>query len=1029
MKLRSRLLSLQKNDEQKRSIDWKKQENKKKLKEKTTSKNRVFSANTYDITSNADGVSAKRQCIDEIKNKSVNKSTKSPSTKKDKRISCNGDGGKNIHNLQDIQVSDNWECKCYGCSEYAYHGHNYNGGTNHFDETCKRYILFGYYPPSNYLCPQENCIYVDKSYGNIYLSDGYQWRPFSCGLIMFGNGDPNKNPYICCKKSIIFLDKITHNLYIRGCKKWIRVQNPHPVICADTSPTKNPDDLKCVYVDKSKGKLFVNSNSQWKFFTGGIECNSGVPNNNTHDPQCLCMYVDKDGQDIYLSDGSNWFLYRDLVTSGKGTPMNEGNANTDPTRFCIYVDKENCDLYTSDGTEWKLLRPKLKIEDLTDVCIDSPTSGQSLIFLDGCWTNANFTSNNAVKNYQFCGYIDIVQEGVNNDCQWVDDISDKEPRIVTTCFVNQLNEPRLTGTAVVAYDLNAPPLSVDQTTQKYILANHGQVGPTYGVSYRWENDDLFVGSFYKRLTQMTERNGTRDSLATVFRLATVIKSIKEGNDPAPVSSTFIDLDQYADVLGLTAPVAGVDNHSYNDMGGLSDNDVAVIPETLKKGLGDIDISNDGVYIFVVNLYDKYLYKIPILKDGVVTDYTDSLDTRANSIARFNLVQMARNIYDRNIIIDNYGFPLKSDIIKGDKNLRPFGLKYYHGRIYFSITNTEEFKTDGTVHTSQLSVLNARKDLFASVFSFDGCSSDTLKHEITLKLDYSRDSSTDNWLPWSNDFDNITNDTNFTHQAILSDIEFDVPECESNKSVNMIIGFRNRYADMYLEGIQPVGPEPQAEGDMLRVLQNGDKWVMEPLSRQVFSEYFEDFNKHNESCEGAIAVSKTRKLVFSTFLDPINFQSSGWASFFAPSGEDLVGGKKERLVEVFFGSSGVNSPFFDKANGLGDLEIFEKKVEIPFCMKVCDAIIVINNTTFAIKPLLEAVISEQQTMLDNITYDALMVKTDGGRVSLGTNLNFDQLFTVVMPSPLTLKDAYQFIIQMSQYPCNKIIIPVIDFFCA
>ncbi|MBK9491087.1 MAG: hypothetical protein IPO07_21560 [Haliscomenobacter sp.] len=81
----------------------------------------------------------------------------------------------------------------------------------------------------------------------------------------------------------------------------------------------------------------------------------------------------------------------------------------------------------------------------------------------------------------------------------------------------------------------------------------------------------------------------------------------------------------------------------------------------KVSLGDIDISDDGRYLYIVNLYDRHLYKI---------DLQDPLDPQvptSNEVERFE--------------IPDLGTISNTD---GDGEHRPWGLKFYRGKLYVGV---------------------------------------------------------------------------------------------------------------------------------------------------------------------------------------------------------------------------------------------------------------------------------------------------------------------------------------------------------
>ena len=195
-------------------------------------------------------------------------------------------------------------------------------------------------------------------------------------------------------------------------------------------------------------------------------------------------------------------------------------------------------------------------------------------------------------------------------------------------------------------------------------------------------------------------------------------------------------------------------------------------KTGREGLGDIDISADEKYLYVINLYDKRIYIIDI----------DNPSATAQSVA-----------------IPNPGCT--------NGVFRPFGLKVRKGKLYVG----------GVCDAS--SSTGTRNDLKAIVYSMDlGTNTFDPGTILDFPLDYYRDPAwaegfynpTDGtvapggesfvthnrwWYPWEDTYDPLTYNVGIApwgHLAhshpmpILSDLEFDENE-------NLILGFSDLLA--------------------------------------------------------------------------------------------------------------------------------------------------------------------------------------------------------------------------------------------
>lgn len=178
-------------------------------------------------------------------------------------------------------------------------------------------------------------------------------------------------------------------------------------------------------------------------------------------------------------------------------------------------------------------------------------------------------------------------------------------RLATPCYVFGAYQ----GSTVDAF-VSTPGTSsagpwVDGLPQDSIghLATHGQIGSTWGVAYNPNTNILYTSAFIKRHVALGP-GGT----GAIYQI-----------DPTGVTppSVFVDLNAL-----FGANTAGADPHPYGTTalcpdaaGGNSNfacwfNDVNAWVPVGRQGLGDLDISEDGQFLFVMNMTNKTLYKIP-----------------------------------------------------------------------------------------------------------------------------------------------------------------------------------------------------------------------------------------------------------------------------------------------------------------------------------------------------------------------------------------------------------------------------------
>ena len=476
-----------------------------------------------------------------------------------------------------------------------------------------------------------------------------------------------------------------------------------------------------------------------------------------------------------------------------------------------------------------------------------------------------------------------VDLGVLQDNQYVD--SNSTPRLFTTCFVrgdtaNLENEPAL----VSVLHTNEGQTPGNKQTE----VTYDQVGTVYGLAYSKQTQNIFLGSFQRRTSDVGP-----DGNDAIYRL----------DDNGNVN-TLVQLDTY---FGTT-DIAGA--YSHGDIGVHDENnrptdfddwnqDQLGFAATTKVGFGDVEISADGEHLWTINLADRKLYKIEV---GDGSTYADQA-SESRTIDSFDIVNNLADLVPGSRA--NAG-----DVIQ---DLRPFALSERDGLIYIGLVDSAQ----ATQNT---------EDLHAYVYSFDPtAATPSFTQELAFALDYERQSknngvhSNSNWQPWVDNFSDLAvdlDDENIpwveTTQPILSDIEFD-------NNGDIILGFRDRTADQ----IGPATPDTDGNshsngelytvssgGDILRGTSDGNNWSIESGATDADpdTEFYggEQFDDHNETAQGALVQIPGYDSVETTALDPLDLSTGGI------TGLNNTDGSQTRGIEI------VEENFF-KANGLGDLE--------------------------------------------------------------------------------------------------------------
>jgi MYXO-CTERM domain-containing protein len=406
------------------------------------------------------------------------------------------------------------------------------------------------------------------------------------------------------------------------------------------------------------------------------------------------------------------------------------------------------------------------------------------------------------------------------------------PYLVTTCFVQ--GRPAARDAAVVAFR------DTPDDSGHIALASANQVGAVYGLGYHAGLETLYTAAFHKR-------------------------GVPFG--PAGPGGVYaINLRSGAVATFLTVPNAGTDTHTRTNN---------YFPDTRARfptgttSLGDLDLSEDGSELAVMNLNDRKIYRFAVPAGTPLGSFSHGAA----------------------------GQPWAADA-------RPFGLAYHDGRLYH-----------GVVRSAQSS--QNPDELWAFVYRSAPDGSE-MQEVSSTSLRYDRGELWPGegeaiWNPWKDPPGTLVPNRGRFPMPMLADIAFAPGDSQ------MIVGFRDRFGDMTFYTTPPNQPPPGEEiyntpgGDIVPAWPADDLWRF-----QVSPEYYTgDFgpnprNTHDETSFGGLAVLPDGDTVAMTANSPIVISSAGavWLSISA-------GSDKGREEIYRFGSGGDN---FGKANGLGDLEV-------------------------------------------------------------------------------------------------------------
>lgn len=334
-------------------------------------------------------------------------------------------------------------------------------------------------------------------------------------------------------------------------------------------------------------------------------------------------------------------------------------------------------------------------------------------------------------------------------------------------------------------------------------------------------------------------------------------------------------------------------------------DPAAFDQAGKVGLGDIDISDDGKYLFVMNLYTRKLLRL-------------ELNDPKNPTSVVNVVQ--------------YTIP---DPGCTNGVLRPWAVGFHRNKVFVGAVCSGE--NSGVNH------LGGATDLYAYVYKLEnptGAATIDSTPVVSFPLNYQRGVSTINsldskkWHIWTNNADSTTYAaaSNGRPSPILSDIEF------SDRG-DLLLDFMDRGGDQYgyanywylktslAQGVFATGGELLIAGnkclDTFNIEKNGKTQSINGLvtgsgvgnnEGPGGGEFFGNdllAGAHYEISQGGSAVIPGTGEVILTVMDPYRWYTGGTEV------HSSINGGVSTEYEVHYNASISN---FGKANGLGDIEL-------------------------------------------------------------------------------------------------------------
>ncbi len=489
-----------------------------------------------------------------------------------------------------------------------------------------------------------------------------------------------------------------------------------------------------------------------------------------------------------------------------------------------------------------------------------------------------------------------------------EDYCEENPRVATACYVN--GNPLAGGSAATpdayvafGYDKsgNGANYSNDPPTAGSggfpdALANASQVGAVWGNTWDKRSNDIFTVAVLKR------HSGTGDlGLSGIYRI-----NYPEGG--SATVSEYMELNACAsvDVGTVNRPDLPANKNMESD-------DTEAYENAGKKGLGGLDISDDGTALWTINLSTKELIKIKIRNatTSALITYADAGTPDCNNITTFDIPEPCTPVGDT----------------------RPFGVKFYRDKVYIGLVCSGE--TNDVTPS-------------AHVYEFDpigNSGAGTFTQVLTFGLGYIKGcaqlSVGCSWNAWDNTYkfeSDFSGEITYP-QPILSDIEFDVDG-------SMILGFMDRFgmqsgtennwevsgATQLLSGnsggdiryayndngtfvIESDGDVKRQDGTVVRSGCN-NSGVSDVTGGVEFycGDIWEDGSFHNETALGGLAFLMGSGEVVTSAFDPTSQAFAGGVEWL--SNQD---GSSNKGYSVYYNANNPEEGF-GKAVGIGDVEL-------------------------------------------------------------------------------------------------------------
>ena len=508
------------------------------------------------------------------------------------------------------------------------------------------------------------------------------------------------------------------------------------------------------------------------------------------------------------------------------------------------------------------------------------------------------------------------------------------PDVSSTCFVYAGIGDSASWAAVVSVDwdttdnnsTNNPNGPTDwmrdaagEATGETVLATIGQVGAVWGEAWDRHTGAIYVGAFVKRHTAL----GPTGNPTTIYRIDTA-------GTPDDTSDDTV------------APWTTVDPSAPDPHSGASDGwhkDFDAFDAVYQSGLGDVELSPDGSTLYTIDLRNKTLVMIEVETDG-----------SAGAMSTTPIVGSMGTTTDHGGDSGDSGD--SGDGSCSTDDLQPAGLGVdSDGRVHVGVvctaastTDIEDYGVDGT--EDQIDGWEDAEDLVpgdphqlrAYVVEWDGLAGGSFTPVLEFPLDGPRGciafgrrcpfGGDSEWRPWVEAYPYEVFEDSYP-QPVVTDIDFD--------NDTMLVAIADRWGHQSGPETRMRRPDgstlrfrhPVAGGDLVRACSNGDgTYAVEGTggcasgtSTAGESEFFVDDRyrrTHLETGLGSVAVAPGFDSFIHTQMDPVNAAKTWRSGGFAWTSPET--GRKERGLRIYDGRNFTPKGTFEKASGLGDVEL-------------------------------------------------------------------------------------------------------------